>query len=180
MIESEVVAASIATLAVEPAKKAAQRTNSNLTGGTTIFLGSSTTAKSQAKAVVAALEQPGLVFLPWWEAFTPGNTLLQELDVIRGRVDGALLLFSPESETTIRGNSVSTPNLNILFEFGYFYGHFGKKRVGMLKYNDFYLPSDFGGYIHIAGSRFFKRAKVVKVGKRPTTEFNRWVKGLRP
>lgn len=118
------------------------------------------------------------MFLPWWEAFTPGNTLLQELDVIRGKVDGALLLFSPESETTIRGNVVSIPNLNVLFEFGYFYGHFGRHRVGMLKYGDFYVPSDFGGYIHIAGSKLFKRAKTVKVGKRTTSEFNRWVAGL--
>jgi predicted nucleotide-binding protein len=100
------------------------------------------------------------------------------LDVISEKVDGALLLFAPESETTIRANKVQIPNLNVLFEFGYFYGHFGKNQVGMLKYGEFYLPSDFGGYIHITGSKFFKRGKVVQVGKRTTNEFNRWADGL--
>ena len=124
---------------------------------TTIFIGSSTAAKSQAKAVVQEFSGPTLAFLPWWEAFSPGNTLLSELDSIRDRVDGALLLFSPESTSTIRGSTHALPNLNVLFEFGYFYGHFPKNKVAMLKYGEFYLPSDFGGYIHIAGSKFFKR-----------------------
>lgn len=141
----------------------------------TIFLGSSTAAKSQAKAVAKAFASPTVEFLCWWEAFTPGRTLLEELDTIREKVDGALLLFSPEAEATVRGNSVSTPNLNVLFEFGYFYGHFGKQKVAMLKYGDFYLPSDFGGYIHINGSKFFQRSAVVQVGKRTTTEFGNWV-----
>jgi predicted nucleotide-binding protein len=142
---------------------------------TTIFIGSSAAAKSQAKAFVKAFTGPTLKFLPWWEAFTPGRTLLEDLDSIRERVDGAILLFSPEATTRIRRKRYYVPNLNVLFEFGYFYGHFGKQRVAMLKYGDFYLPSDFGGYIHIFGSSFFKRAAVVQVGKRTTTEFTRWV-----
>jgi hypothetical protein len=68
----------------------------------TIFLGSSSAAKSQAKAIVRALSGPTLEFLPWWEMFTPGRMLLEELDEIRVRVNGALLLFSPESTTNIR------------------------------------------------------------------------------
>ena len=140
-----------------------------------IFIGSSTAAKSQAKAVVKAFTSPTVQFLPWWEAFTPGRTLLEDLDAIRNEVDGALLLFSPEAEATVRGNTVFTPNLNVLFEFGYFYGHFGKQKVAMLKYGDFYLPSDLGGYIHINGSRYFKRSAVVQVGTRTSTEFGKWV-----
>lgn len=142
---------------------------------TTLFLGSASAAKSQAKAVADALKSDGVDFLPWWDAFTPGRTLLEELDAIRAKVQGAILLFSPEAESTVRGNKVQTPNLNVLFEFGYFYGRFGKSRVAMLKYGDFYLPSDFGGYIHVSGSSFFKRGAVVKVGKRTITEFQRWV-----
>jgi len=125
---------------------------------TTIFLGSSLAAKSQAKALVAKLSGPTLEFLPWWETFTPGRTLLEELDDVREQVDGALLLFSPESSTIIRKVDYDIPNLNVLFEFGYFYGHFGKEKVAMLKYGDFYLPSDLGGYIHIFGSKGFKRS----------------------
>ena len=142
---------------------------------TTLFLGSSSAAKSQAKALAAALTTEHVEFLPWWDAFTPGRTLLEELDAIRTRVHGAVLLFSPEAESTVRGNVVHTPNLNVLFEFGYFYGHFSKEKVALVRYGEFYLPSDFGGYIHVAGSKFFKRGAVVKVGQRTVSEFQRWV-----
>jgi len=142
---------------------------------TTIFMGCSSAAKSQAKAVVKAFEGPTLKFLPWWEAFTAGRTLLEDLDNVRKRVDGALLLFSPESVSTIRRKKYAVPNLNVIFELGYFYGHFGKQKVAMLKYGEFYLPSDLGGYIHIFGSKYFKRSAVVKVGKRTSTEFARWI-----
>ncbi len=142
---------------------------------TTLFVGSSVAAKSQAKAIVDKFSGPTIEFLPWWDAFTAGRTLLEELDHIRNRVNGAILLFSPEAESTVRKQTVWTPNLNVLFEFGYFYGHFGKERVAMLKYGDFYLPSDFGGYIHISGSKFFKRGAVVQVGKRTQKEFGAWV-----
>ena len=103
---------------------------------------------------------------------------MEDLDQIRSTVDGALLLFAPEAESTVRGNAVQIPNLNVLFEFGYFYGYLGKKKVAMLKYGNFYLPSDLGGYIHISGSTFFKRGAVVQVGKRTESEFSRWIAQL--
>jgi predicted nucleotide-binding protein len=93
-------------------------------------------------------------------------------------VDAALLVFSPESTTRIRNKRQDVPNLNVLFELGYFYGHFGETKVAMLKYGDFYLPSDLGGYIHIAGSSRFRRGAAVPVGKRTTGEFERWVSAL--
>ena len=145
---------------------------------TKIFIGSSKAAKSQTKAVIKQFESATLEFVPWWDAFTAGLTLLEELDNIRGKVDGAILLFSPEAESTVRGNTVKIPNLNVLFEFGYFYGHFSKKKVAMLKYGEFYLPSDFGGYIHIFGSTFFRRSGAVPVSERTQDEFNRWIAQL--
>lgn len=145
---------------------------------TTIFVGSASAAKSQAKAVIKAFSGPTLTFLPWWEAFTAGRTLLDELDAVRSRVNGALLLFSPESTTRIRKQKYAIPNLNVLFELGYFYGTLGKPRVAMLKYGEFYLPSDLGGYIHLFGSTSFKRGKAVPVGKRTRQEFARWIARL--
>ncbi len=145
---------------------------------TVIFVGSSSAARAQAKAVIAAFTGPTLRFVPWWEAFTAGRTLLEELDAVRARVDGALLLFSPDATAVVRRAKVRTPNLNVLFEFGYFYGHFGKARVAMLKYGEYYLPSDLGGYIHIFGSKSFRRGDAVKVGERTRAEFTRWVAKL--
>lgn len=146
---------------------------------TTIFIGSSAAAKSQARAIIRSFTRPGLKFLPWWDAFTAGRTLLKDLDHIRGRVDAALLVFSPESTTRVRNKRHAVPNLNVLFELGYFYSHFGEKNVAMVKYGDFYLPSDLGGYIHIAGSSTFRRGAAVAIGKRTTREFERWVSALR-
>jgi predicted nucleotide-binding protein len=143
-----------------------------------IFVGSSSASRSQAKRFIDTFKSPNLIFIPWWEAFTAGNTLLEELDAVRRRVDGALLLFSPESKTTIRNHRRDIPNLNVLFELGYFYGHLGKKNVAMLKYGDFYLPSDLDGYIHIFGSKSFRRSQSAKIGKRTTDEFQRWLSKL--
>ncbi len=145
---------------------------------TTLFIGSSSAAKSQARILVKELSSATLEFLPWWEAFTPGKTLLEELDNVRDKVNGALLVFSPESETTLRKEKKWVPNLNILFELGYFYGHFGKQKVAMIKYGDFFLPSDFGGYIWITGSKFFKRGVVVQVGNRTKVDFKKWIQQL--
>lgn len=145
---------------------------------TTIFIGSSTAARTQARVVVRDLTSPGIKFLPWWDAFTPGRTLLEELDLIRTKVDAAILLFSPESQTTFRKVTHSIPNLNVLFEFGYFYGHFGKTKTAILKYGDFYLPSDLGGHIYIYGGTKFKRGRAFKLLNRTTQQFAKWIESL--
>ena len=144
----------------------------------TLFLGSSSNAKSQAKLLISSLSSDIVEFLPWWDAFIPGQTLLHEIEGIATRVQGALLLFSPEIPSTVRGKEVHTPNQNVLFEFGYFLGKLGKKSVATIRYGEFYLPSDLGGYIHITGSKFFKPGASTKVGKRTTTDFTRWAAGL--
>lgn len=140
----------------------------------TLFLASSSAARAQARAVSAALSTKSISFLPWWEAFTAGRTLLAELESLRGKVHGALLILSPESSTSIRGKTVDIPNLNVLFEFGFYLGAFPKERVAIVKYGEYYLPSDLGGYIHIAGSSSFRRGGATKVGKRAKEEFTRW------
>jgi predicted nucleotide-binding protein len=141
----------------------------------TIFVGSSLGARAQARRVVDFLVQSGHTPVPWWTAFTPGNTLLQLLDVIAGRVDGALLLFSPENQAVVRGNAVYTPNLNVLFELGFFYGKLGARKVAMIPYGSFYLPSDLGGYIHVTGSKFFNSGQGVAVSKKTAAPLNAWL-----
>jgi predicted nucleotide-binding protein len=145
---------------------------------TTVFIGSSSAAKSQARAVIQKFSGPTLRFLPWWDAFDPGRTLLEDLDAISAKVHAALMIFTPDTDSIVRGKDVQVPNLNVLFEFGYFSGRFGRERVAMLKYGDFYLPSDFGGYVHIFGSSSFKRGTVVPVGPRTEREFTRWVQAV--
>jgi len=87
---------------------------------TKIFVGSSAASKTQAKLLIKGLATPTVTFLPWWNSFTAGRTLLEELDSIKKEVDGALLLFTPEFPATIRSNTVAIPNQTVLFEFAYF------------------------------------------------------------
>ena len=140
-----------------------------------IFVGSSSAARAQAKKFIAGCSIGGVTFLPWWEYFTPGRTLLEELDASRTQVDGAILIWSPESETEIRGYKRQIPNLNVLFEFGFFYGHFQQQHVAIVRYGDIYLPSDLSGYVHIFGSKFFKRGASVAVGKKTKQDFEKWI-----
>ncbi|MEO8716686.1 MAG: hypothetical protein ABI423_00525 [Burkholderiales bacterium] len=69
---------------------------------TTLFIGSSAAAKSQARVIVAKFQGSTLKFVPGWGAFTAGRTLLEDLDQIRGKVDGAVLLFAPDARSTVR------------------------------------------------------------------------------
>jgi predicted nucleotide-binding protein len=142
---------------------------------TKLFIGSSSAAKSQAKKFVDAFTSPTLQFIPWWESITPGQVLLDELDNIYRKANGAVLLFSPESETKIRNDKKQIPNLNVLFEFGYFLGAFERSSIAMVKYGDFFLPSDFGGYQWIHGSKGFRRGGVQEISDRTRTEFGRWL-----
>jgi predicted nucleotide-binding protein len=87
---------------------------------TRLFVGSSSASKSQAKAFVSKFSTATLQFVPWWDAFTAGRILLEDLNSIKDNVQGAVMLFSPEAEATVRGKIVMTPNLNVIFEFGYF------------------------------------------------------------
>lgn len=142
---------------------------------TTIFLGSSSAAKSQAKLVIKSLSSETVTFLPWWEAFLPGTTTLEQINKIPSKVDAALFVFSPETETVIRKRNKWIPNLNVLFEFGHFYGCLGKGKVVMLKFGKFYLPSDLKGYTYITGSKQFKHGKSVALAKQTKHIFDKWI-----
>lgn len=140
-----------------------------------IFVASSTAAKFQAKKFIEGCSSHGIVFLPWWDEIAAGETLLTQLTMIKRNVDGAVIILSPEFEGTIRKAPQSVPNLNVLFEFGFFYGAFEHDRVAIVKYGDFYLPTDLGGYVHIFGAKGFTRSGGNKPSKRTVREFENWI-----
>ena len=148
----------------------------------TIFIGSATSARGQASKVADHLDAQGHTTLRWWKHFTPGQTLLSELDRIAGRVDGALLLFSPDitSATVPRvADPSKLPSLNAIFELGYFYGRLGARRTAMIQYGTFYLPSDLRGYVRVnGGTPGFVATQQVNIGKRTADELALWVAQL--
>ena len=144
-----------------------------------IFVGSSTAAKRQAKMFMETYKHPNVQFVPWWDQFTAGRTLLQELTRIEGDINAAILLLTPEGvATNQKGNQIVVPNLNILFEFGFFYSALGQERVAIAKYGHVDLPSDLGGYVHVNGSKFFRPNYGVAVGKQTKKEVDRWLDAM--
>lgn len=140
-----------------------------------LFVASANNAKTQAKEFIKGCTKENIMYVPWWDNFTAGRTLLEELDIISKEVHGAVILLTPEGvATNKKGTQIVMPNLNVLFEFGYFYSKFGKSNVVVAKYGKVNLPSDLGRYIHIFGSDFFKPNAKVPVGKRTLKEFNKW------
>ncbi len=65
-----------------------------------------------------------------------------------------------------------------MFEFGYFYGRLGASKTVIIRYNDFYTPTDLAGYTHIMGSEFFRAGKAASVGRKTESSFNRWLAGI--
>jgi len=144
-----------------------------------IFVASSNSAKRQAKVFIEGCKNPNIEFLPWWEQFTPGCTLLEELARVRNEVNAAILLITPEAAAiNNKGTEIVVPNMNVLFEFGFFYSAFGKDKVSIVKYSNVTLPSDLSGYIHIAGSKFFKHNGSVAIGKKTKQDFNKWINNM--
>lgn len=144
-----------------------------------IFVGSSSAARHQAKMFIEGCVNENITFIPWWDQFTPGSTLLDELNRIKTEVNAAVLIFTPEGvSTNPKGTEIVIPNLNVLFEFGFFYSAFGKKKVSIVKYSNVTLPSDLNGYIHIAGSKFFKDNYGVPVGKKTKKDFDNWINNM--
>lgn len=144
-----------------------------------IFVGSAAGAKSQAKAFINANTKWGVKFLPWWDAFQPGRVLIDELKRIKYEVDAAILIISPDVKAKIKSHYQYIPNLNVLLEFGYFYAAFGKKKVAIVKYGNVSLPSDLGGYIHIAGSTHFTHNGIVQPGRKTKDNFASWIKAMK-
>lgn len=120
--------------------------------------------------------QRRIKYYPWWNEFVPGRTLVNELNRFKGSLDGAVIIMTPESSTTLRGTRRRIPNLNVLFEFGYFFGIFKHDHVAIVKYGGVYLPSDLDGYIPIYGGAVYSASGVAPPpGGRTKTEFLRWV-----
>ena len=139
-----------------------------------IFIGSSLAGRPQAKALVKALRSKTVSFLPWWEVFKPGSIFLENMDLLRDKLDGALLVFSPEEAEKIEKSTMEMPSMEVLFEFCYLCGHLGKGRVAMVKYGEYFLPKDFGGYVWITGNKEFRRGRAVVVEENTKADFLAW------
>lgn len=79
------------------------------------------------------------------EVFTINRSYLGSLLDAAGLYDFAILVFSSDDLSQIRGESYSTARDNIVFEFGLFHGKLGSRRAFALVEKDIKLPSDLLG-----------------------------------
>jgi len=148
-----------------------------------IFIASSSEAIPYAKSFTAGCRNQKLIsYVSWWEVFRAGRTLIEELERFKKELHGAILIMTPDCKATVRRKQKHIPNLNVLFEFGYFFGAFPRENVAIVKYGDVYLPSDLDGYIPIYGGPDYDRKRKIKKGPVPSArtkkEFFRWVGNL--
>jgi hypoxanthine phosphoribosyltransferase len=116
----------------------------------TIFLASSTEARQQLLQVGRWIEEAGAEAKPWTRSFGPGTVVFQELTSIAQKVDGVVVLLTPDDLTTSRGRQSKTPRNNLLFELGVFVGALPASRVALVRVSDDkgrppLLPSDLNG-----------------------------------
>lgn len=144
-----------------------------------IFVVSSREAIPHANSFIRACkDDEHIEYYPWWKHFQPGHTTIEELERFKRKLDGALVILTPDIQATIRNERKSIPNLNVLFEYGFFLSKFNRKHVAVVKFGDVFVPSDLAGVIPISGSsEYTSRPK--RVATRTKQEFFRWVEGFK-
>ncbi len=144
-----------------------------------IFVVSSKEGRRQAECFIKHCHDSGTIeYRPWWTEFQMSEIVIDELHRIKDNYDGALVVLTPDMRTTYRRKRLLLPNLNVVFEWGFFLSKFSKANIAVVKYGNVHVPSDLGGWILIHGSERFGDRVQVPV-KRTKDEFRRWLSGLK-
>ncbi len=113
----------------------------------TIFIGCAVEALEIAQLIELNLAHDAEVTI-WDEGlFLPGDNTLERLEDIKLSFDVAVLLFTADDVTVIRGASGFSPRDNVVFELGLFVGALGRSRAFFLydRSNPPNQPSDLKG-----------------------------------
>lgn len=111
-----------------------------------IFIGSSSEGLVVAGRLKSIFDDQAEVDI--WnsgEVFTRNQSFFGSLLDAAGLYDFAVLIFSCDDLSQIRGESYNTARDNIVFEFGLFHGKLGPRRAFALVEKDIKLPSDLLG-----------------------------------
>jgi hypothetical protein len=115
-----------------------------------VFLGYSSSSMSTAVALRDFIENDvGATVLDWQRDFTPGRTILEEIEEARRKCATGIFLFTKDE--TLAAPDVSRqalPRDNVVFEAGYFMSAKGKSRVLIVLEAGAKIPADLGGHIY--------------------------------
>ena len=130
----------------------------------TVFIGSSLEGKEVANAISRACKQrlQRRVKINVWSdgVFQASKTVVEDLTTMADVCDFAILVFTPDDQTQIRGNVKLVPRDNVVYELGLFTGALGRDRslmvvpVGI----ELKIPTDLLGVTMLT----YKPAKTVK------------------
>lgn len=110
-------------------------------------------APSELGALKAVLTASKLSYIDLAEAAGNGKTIIEEFENQAAQSDFALVLVTPEIESTA---GVFYAKQNVIFEYGYFVAKLGRENVRLLyatKDKDLQLPSDINGTKYISLDR---------------------------
>lgn len=78
-----------------------------------------------------------------------GRTIIEKFEDY-AQIDFAIALFTPDDFGGLKGDDPqSRARQNVVFEFGYFIGKYGRERVRALVKGDLKIPSDYSGVLNI-------------------------------
>jgi hypothetical protein len=115
-----------------------------------VFLGYCGAASDLAHKLRSFLEkQVGATVLDWQRDFTPGRSILQEIEEARLRCTTGVFLFTKDDAlTNPTSDNDASPRDNVVFETGYFASAKGKERVLVIREKGTKMPADLGGDIY--------------------------------
>ena len=118
------------------------------------------------------LEQDGYTPQPWNAPgiLVGGEYTLENLVRIAKDVDGAVLIFGEDVNTSTETHVGKSARRNVILEYGLFAGHVGVKNIGFCRLGQTDIPSDMLGVTYIdLNSEYGWRSRM-----------KAWAKGLAP
>jgi predicted nucleotide-binding protein len=116
-----------------------------------IFIASATEDLAAANLVKSQMVALGYSKATVWNEgiFCLTHTIFEQLLTFAAKFDFAILIWGGDDITISRGQSLVSPNDNVVFEAGLFLGALGKERVFVFtdKTSHVQIPSDFAGVL---------------------------------
>jgi hypothetical protein len=115
-----------------------------------VFLGYCSSSTGTAKNLKRFLEKDlGARVLDWQTDFTPGQTILQQIEEAAARCSAGIFLFTQDDKLPDGDEAImASPRDNVVFEAGYFIHAKGKERVLIVRQDGTKMPADLGGDIY--------------------------------
>jgi predicted nucleotide-binding protein with TIR-like domain len=114
-----------------------------------VFLGYCSSSTGTAKNLKRFLENLGARVLDWQTDFTPGRTILQQIEEAAARCSAGIFLFTQDDKLPDGDEAImAAPRDNVVFEAGYFINAKGKERVLIVRQDGTKMPADLGGDIY--------------------------------